>query len=378
MENSLVTVNTAIAEAVQRIFTNLNNLTRWPQLTADKRYNQLNKMGLSMFICLCIACILEKHGILVNWTQFPKLAIYQAVQKSVIANTPQSQFKWLKENANIDNVAEHAIRKSYSEIPEEIWKFLETGESIEKDIFRLSGKLASKMELEELTAITGTTHRYWNAMSSKLDEINEFKELISIIKADWMQTEPIIKEISLGLRNQYRWIFYCRAVECSVLGHLFETGVMAYIMSIENGNSERVATRHFFMGIFHDIAETWTVDMPSPLKDAKPGLRKAIADFEAYMLETKMYKELPIYLATMLKSLDFESEINKADFTLIKGADYVSASLECLRQYWGGSRDPRFGKGVQDIQKMVDNREIYVSTIGKRIIDNSTSLLNNN
>ena len=84
----------------------------------------------------------------------------------------------------------------------------------------------------------------------------------------------ILAKIS-KLRNQNRWAITCYSVKCSVLGHLFDTGVFAYFMSLElDPEDEKIATEMFLMGIYHDIAETWTTDVPSPIKDRVAGLRK--------------------------------------------------------------------------------------------------------
>src|SRR5699024_6542242 len=84
------------------------------------------------------------------------------------------------------------------------------------------------------------------------------------------------------LRNQNRWAVQSYLVNCSVLGHLFDTGVFAYFIGLEQfeGN-EKTATKMFHMGIFHDLAEVWTSDVPSPIKDRIPGFRPATEEYEA-------------------------------------------------------------------------------------------------
>ena len=49
------------------------------------------------------------------------------------------------------------------------------------------------------------------------------------------------------------------------------------------------------MGILHDVAETWTTDIPSPIKDRILGFRKATEEYEIKMLEQELYNIVPSF-----------------------------------------------------------------------------------
>jgi len=102
------------------------------------------------------------------------------------------------------------------------------------------------------------------------------------------------------------------------------------------------ATNIFFIGAFHDFPEAWTGDMPSPIKDAIPGLRDATERYEQEMLKKKVYSVLTPYMAEAIKKVMMEEEVNREVKSFLKQADYFSADSECYRQLIAGSKDKYF------------------------------------
>ena len=93
------------------------------------------------------------------------------------------------------------------------------------------------------------------------------------------------------------------------------------------------------MGIFHDIAETWTHDVPSPIKDKIEGYRAATEEHESQMLEEQMYPKLAsLGLDEATRNIMFEDKSNIKYRKFIKSADYLSADSECWRNLIAGSR----------------------------------------
>ena len=173
------------------------------------------------------------------------------------------------------------------------------------------------------------------------------------------------------LRNQNRWAVQSYLVNCSVLGHLFDTGVLAYFIGLEQfEGDEKVATKMFFMGIFHDLAEVWTSDVPSPIKDRIPGFRAATETYEALVLERFLYSRVPEFLAKKIRSVMFEEESNSSYHGLMKAADYLSADSECWRQYLAGSRDPYFLKpGITGYDEKLNSGKFFLPAVCRQLHD---------
>ncbi len=134
----------------------------------------------------------------------------------------------------------------------------------------------------------------------------------------------------------------CYQIECPVLGHLFDTALFGYFSVLEQFSDERKATQMFWMGIFHDVPETWTGDFPSPIKKMIPGLREAIKRYEEKELELHFYANLPDFISDKIRKLLAKEEEDFEFRRYFKGADYLSADAECYRQYLSGSRDKYF------------------------------------
>lgn len=332
--------------ALNEVFKRLNNLRRWTEFVTEGKYDEISKQSLNCAIAFILATEVENCGQTIMWERFPKIAIYRAFQKAYVNyDTPEHI---LKEICDLGNIP---FEKSFGEVTaktiadltdEEFARWISDGcSTIEEEIYKAATKIGTFLELNELQ------HHMNGDFKRKYDEIvkSMFKyqnipgfESVSDIDGNYFK---VFKSIS-RLRNQNRWAAYSYLVDCSVLGHLFDTAVFAYFMALEKGETETIATKCFFMGIFHDVPEAFTRDIPSPIKDKIPGFRKLTEEYELLMMEKKVYPLLPEKIAKALKNVMFEDEENQSFKKLMKGADYMSAVSEIWRQLKAGTIDNSF------------------------------------
>lgn len=225
---------------------------------------------------------------------------------------------------------------------------------VEKDcfearLFQAATKLATRMELDEIRTLIpkGYYSKTKKKIKKALKSLGDTPEFARLSKEKPAEKE-FFKEAS-ALRNRIRWSRRIISVKCSVLGHNFEVAVFSYLKALEEGKDEDTAAKCFFIGAFHDLPETFTGDMPSPVKDRINGLREATEQFELLMLNKQVYQRLPRHLSEAIKSVMLEEEEQKEIKKLIKIADYTSAIFECSRNLIGGSRDNYF-QGAIDRQ----------------------------
>ena len=333
-------------EAVNNVFKRLNNLRRWTNFINEGKYDEISKQALNCTVCFMLAVEAEKEGCLINWERFPKIAIYRAFQKAYVNyDTPEHILQEICDLGGIqfDKAFGEVTAKTITEkTDEEFVKWLKEGcGTLEEEIYKAATKIATFLELKEI-------QRHMNGdYSSKYEEL-----LKSMRKYEGIPGFNFVSDAKNGyfdvfkaiskLRNQNRWAAYSYLVDCSVLGHLFDTAVFAYLMALEKGESESVATKCFFMGIFHDVAEEFTHDIPSPIKDKIPGFRKLTEEYELQMMEKHIYPFVSKEVAIALREIMFESEENAKFKKLMKGADYMSAASEIWRQLKAGTRDDSF------------------------------------
>ena len=336
--------------SVNKVFKRLNNLRRWTGFITEGKYDEISKQALNCCICFILATEAEESGVSIKWDRFPKIAIYRAFQKAYVNyDTPEHILREICELGDVQ--FDKAFRDATFQIIAErtdadFANWLSEGcETTEERIYKAATKIATFLELKEIQKnINGSyATKYEEIVKSmiKYENIPGFNSL-SDTEGKYFK---IFSEIS-KLRNQNRWAAYSYVVDCSVLGHLFDTAVFAYLMALEKRETEEMATKCFFMGIFHDVPEAFTKDIPSPVKDKIPGFRALTEEYELKMMEKHFYPFVSEKVRDSIKGIMFENEDNARFKTLIKGADYMSAVSEIWRQLKGGTRDDSFIESI--------------------------------
>lgn len=351
-------------KATNDVFIKLNNLRRWTDFSSTQRYNELSKQALNCIIAYAIACASEEEGRAVNYSAFPKIAIQRAFEKAyVYYDTPEHKIDEICSIGKID-------RKLFSEATREIiaeeagrdfeeYLTINVGKQ-ERNIYKAATKIATYIEFleQQKYAIDLKELSRFQEIERNLEKYKDIPGVIEFSDTD-SGVFKVFQELST-LRNQNRWATFCYNVECSVLGHLFDTAVYAYLFALEEKNfDEGYATKMFFYGLFHDVAETWTKDIPSPIKDRIPGFRKATEKYEEEQLNKHILKKIPKFLKVSLEKEIAEYESKPEYKRRIKEADYISADSECCRNLLSGSRDPYFGKAIFKRKMNDDASDLY-------------------
>lgn len=334
-------------KAINEVFESLCALRRWTSFVTEDKYNELAKQSLNCIVAYLLASYSEHEGVTVTWDRFPKIALYRAFQKVyVYFDTPEHIIKEICELGNIKKDAFTDVTKEIivEQTDEEFANFICEGiGTYEFRIYRAATKIATTIELLEISKNMKPDD--FSIKYHELDQaLKEFDDIPGIHEMTKLEGNVfnVLQKIS-SLRNKNRWASHVYAMECSVLGHLFDTAVFAYLLSLEEKTTDTAyATTMFFGGIWHDVAETWTTDIPSPIKDRIKGFRKATEEYELKKLEEELYSKVPKFLEEKLHLVMIEELAGKDEYKLLKGADYLSADSECYRQYRAGSRDDYF------------------------------------
>lgn len=347
--------------ATNEVCTKLNNLRRWTDFTTQQKYNELSKQALNCIVAFMLAHCAEHEGKSICYENFPRIALGRAFAKVyVYFDTPEHKIHEICELSGIskqifDVVATEIIAE---ETDNEFADFLSKGiGEYEVQIYRAATKIATYIELMEQQKTVSDLSKF-QEIERNLDGFMHIPGVAEFSDTE-SQVFKLLQQLS-KLRNQVRWATCSYNTECSVLGHLFDTAVFAYLVSLyESDFDESYATQMFFMGIFHDVAETWTKDIPSPIKNRVDGFRKATEQYELQNLEKYMYAKVPVYMQNALKSVMMEDESNGELKNKMKAADYLSADSECYRNLLSGSRDTYFCKAIINRKIYEDSSELY-------------------
>lgn len=327
-------------KAVNNMLFELLCLRRWSEVTVTNgKFTEQSKQALNCMITYFWAQEMKHAGFPVDFTKFPKLALFRGFTKTMQCDVSESSLEIIFKIGNVS-------KASFTEM---IWADVERNTSkaffqhiqvdpncLEARIYRAATKVSTLLELKEIRGLIAD--KDYHAKKRQLDAVlNEFSDLPCYEQIMSDSYQEIFRNFS-KLRNRIRWAKHPNIVQCSVLGHMFDVACFAYLMSLEvKPSDEELATQYFFMGIFHDFPECWTGDMPSPIKDALPGLRKATEEYENMVMEENVYSHLPDYMAVAIRQVMLEDETNAHFKAFLKKSDNFSAFVECWREIDAGS-----------------------------------------
>ena len=142
-----------------------------------------------------------------------------------------------------------------------------------------------------------------------------------------------------------RWGLMRNTRNENISEHSLETAMLAHCLAVirntyygGNINAERCA----LLGLFHDVTEIITGDLPTPVKYYNPDIREAYKEVEetaknklVSMLPEEMQGEFRPLLSPEKDCSDNEKELWK----IVKAADKLSALIKCIEERSMGNSD---------------------------------------
>ena len=358
---------------MNRVFMRLCIHRRWTHILPKDTYDELAKQALNCMIAFFLAIESEHFGKEIKWENFPKIVLHRAFLKAYILQdiSESTIYDICKQSGfEVEHVYEAAkvdvIRKTDEEFCKEIF---EATKSYEARIYKAATKIATYIEFREnKTEFNGT---YEKMFQNIVRELLEYEDIPGFNRLS-NPANPLFQifETLSNLRNQNRWAAYAKSMDCSVLGHSLDVAVLSYFMSLEElPGDEKTATHRFFVGLFHDCPEAWTKDMPSPIKDMIPGFRDAVGRYEMTVMQENVYCILFDYSREKFQEVMMEAECNNSIHSSMKGADYLDASMECMRNIIGGSRDYNFYRAVMEFRDTMKKGKARLTPVAREFYE---------
>ncbi len=116
----------------------------------------------------------------------------------------------------------------------------------------------------------------------------------------------------------------------------------------KNYDADRVA----LYGLYHDMSEIFTGDLPTPVKYFNSSIRDSYKQIEKDALE-KALSKLPESLREEYSEILSFEEIDSDAKLIVKGADKLCAYLKCVEECENGNRE--FAKALEGTKKAVDD-----------------------
>ncbi len=163
----------------------------------------------------------------------------------------------------------------------------------EKLILKAASYLATKWEF----SIVYQTSKFLNnidELKQQVDEeLEDYYELIGVRKIAMNQKLARIVDLSGRLRFQKRWAQTSRIPETAVLGHMLVVAIFGYFYSLKVGANSKRLENNFYCALFHDLPESLTRDIISPVKYGIDGLNEIISEYEMRLIEDKILPYVP-------------------------------------------------------------------------------------
>ncbi|WP_312561280.1 5'-deoxynucleotidase [Anaerospora sp.] len=92
------------------------------------------------------------------------------------------------------------------------------------------------------------------------------------------------------------------------------------------------------LGMYHEVSEVFTGDMPTPVKYFNPEIRDVYKGIEA-LAQKKLHNMLPQELKASYQYLLIKEERDAELWSIVKAADKLSAYLKCLEELKAGNQE---------------------------------------
>ena len=373
------------------------SIQRWNDLVRPFDLVEMDKAAEKMVAAYIIAKYEESQGHRIDWEWMIYASLFDLLKKIALCDikSPVQQMIRAKYPAEYKKLNEWVLSKytsiiSDDELLSRFSTYLDSESDFEKKEFTLTErvleaahKFSSLRELEMIAPVNEKERIepiHWQ-LRNNLQDYTDLKGVKMLVNRE--QPFQLIMKIE-QLRFQTRWNRTPRVPRTNVLGHCFFVAVITLLLlrdSQEKPCPKRLFN-DFFCGLFHDLPESVTRDIISPVKQATnelPGIVKQIEDelvrAELVPLMDSFYVDEILYFTNdefqnriLVTELDgqqssqvvsfeelcdnYNSDVHSpVDGKLVRLADHLSAFLEAESSIKFGITSKQLTGGRDNILK---------------------------
>lgn len=309
------------------------SIQRWNDLVRPFAFVEMDKAGEKMFIAYLIGKYEESKGEKIDWTWMIYASLFDLLKKIALCDIKSpvqqmlkreyaqeymrlnewvlNQYKGLLDDDELFSKFTIYIGQKAGSfpIPEELKKSIH--------VYNAAHKYSTIRELEMLSLVN-EKERLTKIDGELRTEIQHYLDLIGLQKLITHQKEfDFLLKIE-QLRFQTRWNQTPRVPETSVLGHCFYVAIMTLLLGRES-NPKMCARRvinNYFSALFHDLPESVTRDIISPVKQATDDLPRIVKKIEDEIVNKELIPLMePFYVDEVLyyTSDEFSDRIMTSD-----------------------------------------------------------------
>ncbi|MDD7460653.1 MAG: HD domain-containing protein [Treponema sp.] len=370
------------------------SIERWNDLVRPFEIIEMDKHAEKCVVAYIIAKYEENRGAKIDWQWLIYASLFDLLRKIQLCDI----------KAPVQTLIKNEYPEEYEKLNDWVLEryrnLIDDRELFEKFsvyLDNLSHYKGGSKELALTVKIFRAAHKYSTLreleMLTPVNEIERLEEIRKELNAD-LQEYLDLRGLQLlitkqkpfeflmrieQLRFQTRWNQTPRVPKTSVLGHCFFVAVITLLLGRECG-TELCAKRiynNFFSGLFHDLPESVTRDIISPVKNATDGLPEIVKNIEDKIVKKELvplmepfYRDEILYWTSdefsnravfddCVLSISFdelnskfnEDKFNPVDGRLVRVADHLSALLEAHLSIQYGITSKQLENGRSNILK---------------------------
>ena len=138
-----------------------------------------------------------------------------------------------------------------------------------------------------------------------------------------------------------RWALMRNTRKENLSEHTLEVAAIAHALAVisnEKYGASLNAERAALLGIYHDMPEIITGDMPTPIKYGNPQLKQAYKVVERETA-SHLVSMLPDYMQDSYKGFFIKENDDAELWKLVKAADKISAFIKCIEEEKAGNTE---------------------------------------
>ena len=357
-------------DLVLKIFEGFS-IQRWNDLIRPFDLVEMDKAGEKMVLAYIIGKFEEKKGYKIDWVWMIYASLFDLFRKislcdikapvqQILKNEFKEEYLRLNEwvlNQYKDMIPDSKLFSEFTIYTGQKADSLPLAANLKRSlmVYNAAHKYSTIREMEMIAPVNEAA-RLSNIKTALEKEIQQYLELEGLQKLMTHQKEfDFLLKIE-QLRFQTRWNQTPRVPASSVLGHCFYVAIMTLLLGRESNPKmcKKRIVNNFFCALFHDLPESVTRDIISPVKQATdelPNIVKKIEDeivkkelvplMDDYFVDEVMYYTNDEFSNRVLidgkvKAVSWEElnekynseEYNPIDGRLVRICDHFSALME--------------------------------------------------
>lgn len=272
------------------------SIQRWNDLIRPFELVEMDKAGEKMVLAYIIGKFEENKGNKIDWHWIIYASLFDLLRKIALCDI----------KAPVQQMLKKEFPEEYLRLNE--WVLSQYSNLMDKKLFSefsdyvyaKSGTTTNPDELKKTVRVYEAAHKFATIRELEMISVVNEKERLADIKTELEeQIQPYLEFEGLQklmthqkafrfllkieqLRFQTRWNQTPRVPATSVLGHCFYVAIMTLLLGREsypNMCRQRVIN-NFFSALFHDLPESVTRDIISPVKQATDDLPNIVKKIE--------------------------------------------------------------------------------------------------